>query len=117
MAFNFDSNASALAAIDEAKPQPLVGAGRDVERGEPVDGVERHRVLGIDAGRNCSSVRTQPPVFDQEHLVAVDGDRLALADDQRPRRGRARLTVAEQAKVAQEGAGVTQGNREGFLRP
>jgi hypothetical protein len=35
--------------------------------------------------RSAGSDRPQPPVFDQKHLIAIDGDRLALLDDQRPR--------------------------------
>jgi hypothetical protein len=113
----FDSNRRALAAIDEAKPQPLMGARLYVEGGQPVDGVDRQRVLGIEARRNRCPVRAQPPVLDQQHLVAIDGHRFALGHDQRPRLTWARLTIAKQPEVAQEGAGVTQGNHQGFLCP
>jgi len=117
MVLDFDSNDSALAAIDEAKPEPLMGAGMDIRRGQPVDGIKRRRVLGIETGRDRRAVRAQPPVFDQQHLVAIHRDRFTIADDQRPRHRWARLPVAEQAEIAQEGASATQGNREGFFRP
>ena len=71
--------------------------------------------FGVGAGRDRGSVRAQPPVLDQEHLVAVDGDGLAFRDDQRPCPRRPRLAVAEQPEVAQEGSGVAQRQLQGFL--
>ena len=69
---------------------------------------------GSMPGRDRGSVRAQPPVLDQEHLVAVDGDGLALRDDQGQRPATAAPAVAEQPEIAQQGAGVTQWNHEGF---
>ena len=85
MPFDFDRNNSALAAIDEAKSQPFIAAGGDVRRYGSVNGVNRGRVLGIAAGRDRAPVGPEPPVLDQDDLVAVDGDGFTLLDDDRPR--------------------------------
>src|SRR2546427_110556 len=47
--------------------------------------MDGHGVLGIDPRRQCGSVGSDPPVLDQENLVAVDSDRLGLPVDQWPR--------------------------------
>ena len=88
-----------------------MGARGDVRHRQPVDGVKRRCVAGIDARRDRGSVRAQPPVLDQKQLVAVDGDGLALGDDQGQSAGGPCRAVAEEAEVAQEGAGMTQWNR------
>ena len=74
-----------------------------------------HGVPGIGPRRHRGSIRPDPPVLDQEHLVAVDGDGFAFLDDQRPRPRGSRLTVAQQVEVAQEGPGVAQWQLQGFL--
>ena len=68
-------------------------------------------VPGCDRG----SIRPDPPVLDQQHLVAVDGDGFAFPDDQRPCLRRSRLAVAKQPEVAQEGPGVAQRQLQGVL--
>ena len=35
-------------------------------------------LLGVVAGRDRGAIGTQPPVFDQQHFVAIDGDRFAF---------------------------------------
>ena len=117
MTLYFHSNDTALAPIDKAKPQALIAAGGNIRRYQPIDGVERYRVLWIDAGRHRGAVRLHTPIFDQKHLVAVDGDGLALADDQCPRRQWPCLPIPKQPKVAHESARVTQWNYEGFPGP
>ncbi len=77
-----------------------------------VDRGERYGILGIDARRDRGSVWTQPPVFDQQYLVAIDGDRLALLYDQREGARRPRLTVTQQPEVAQERARLMERNLE-----
>jgi hypothetical protein len=65
-----------------AKPDPLIGARRYIQRSQPVDGVERRRPR-IDAGRERGPVGAQTPVLDQKHFIAIDGGGL-LCDNQRP---------------------------------
>src|ERR1700681_2122697 len=113
----FNSNDIALEPIDEAKSQAFIGAHRNVQPCQPIDGVNRLHVLWIDAGRDHGAVGAQAPVFDQKHLVPIDGDGAALLDYQCPRARWPRLTIAKQPKVAQEGAPVTQWNHEGLLGP
>jgi hypothetical protein len=57
--------------------------------------MEWYRVLRINAGRNGRTIGAEAPIFEQQHLVAIDRDRLAFPNDQRPNPGGARRGVAE----------------------
>ena len=56
-----------------------MGAGRDVQIGLPVDRVNRRSVLRVDAGRDRAAIGAQPPVLDQDDLVAIDRNRGGLS--------------------------------------
>ncbi len=86
VAFYFDCNDSSLAAIDEAEPETFMDSGWKIQRGLAVDGVDR-QVSPWDRLPGAIAVPSgaEPPVLDQQYLVAIDAGRLILLDHQRPR--------------------------------
>ena len=83
--------------------------------GLPVDGVEQASCPLDRCRAQCavpSGRSRQSSIRNTSSRSTATGS--VLLDDQRPRRRWARLTVAEQAEVAQEGAGVTQRDSRDF---
>ncbi len=99
MTFYFHSNDIALKAIDKAKSQAFMGAGPGYRSDRPpVDGVERHRVLRIDAGRDRGSVgrSRQSSIRNTSSRSTATGSLSPTISASAPRRPR--LTVAEQPR-------------------
>ena len=116
-ALHFQRDDSALTAVDEAKPQTLIAAYGNVVRSLAIDRIEGAGILGIAARCEGGPVGAQPPVLQQEDLIAIDRDGRAFPDDQRQRPRRPRLAVAEKPQVAQERPGLTQWNLKVLLEP
>ena len=116
-ALHFQRDDSALTAVDEAKPQTFIAAYGNVARSLAIDRIEAAGIAGIGARCEGGPVGAEPPVLQQQNLIAIDRDGPAFPDDQRQRPRRPRLAVAEQPQVAQEGPGLTQRNLEVLLEP
>jgi len=112
---NFDRDHSALAGIDETQSEPLVRPAGEVRGEASVDREDRNGVVRIGAGGNTRAIRPDPPVFDEDDLVSIGSYGFVLPDDQRVRSRRPPPRVREQAKIAQESAGVTEGQWRGYL--
>ena len=77
--------------------------------------MDRHGVSRVGPRCHRGSIRPDPPVLDQENLVAVDGDSLGLPDDQWSWPGWVSLAIAEQPGFAQERPGMAQRQLHGVL--
>ena len=124
MAMTRTSWPSSLTAIT-VRWQPLIKRSRSrslrrnvkSERKAAVDGVERRGVPGSMPGAIAvpSGRSRQSSIRSTSSRSTATGS--LFRDDQRQAPGRAGLTIAEQAEVTQEGAGVAQWNLERFPWP
>src|SRR5687767_4303032 len=101
-----------VGGVDEAKPDPLASPHGKSLRELAIDGgcvADSAAVAGIHHVAEViddGDVLVQAPVAQHPGDVAVDLDRLAFLDDERPGQAATDLLVAAHVRVVPEGAGV-----------
>ncbi len=101
----------AMAAVDEAQAQSLIGACRNGPVETAVDRVDGRGLGRARAGGDRRAVPLQPPVLDQQNFVAIDLRWVCLRHGEGGARQRALRTLSSDPRLEEVGAGGAQRDR------